>query len=391
MTDPPPSIPRPQRCLAPIVLPRALIAPSEPAGAATERFQSDPLLDSLPVGTEGELFGVVFRSRFLARMTGPFGHALLNRRAIAGMIDQEYTRVQLDDNPVEVVSHAASRDNAHIWDDVIVFDGHDYCGVISMRQLMTTGRDLLIESVADAEMLSERQRQTEELHRGQTEFVANMTHELRAPLNAVLGIAQLIVEEPEVAKLIPSECAMLLSRGRELRSLVDNLLELHKVETGNVVRYVEQVDVRELLRDCVEQAQFMATNAEVELAEQLDRAPIAFDTDPVLLRRIVVNLLSNGLKFTDAGSVVLTAQEGASHRLLISVQDTGAGIAASDLPRLFTKFTQLEATRTKRHSGTGLGLAIVRSLTEILEGTVSVASELGKGSTFTVELPRLTQ
>jgi signal transduction histidine kinase len=109
-------------------------------------------------------------------------------------------------------------------------------------------------------------------------------------------------------------------------------------------------------------------------------------TDPVLLQRVLTNLLSNAVKFTDRGSVTLLSQAQGSE-LVIRVRDTGLGIRAEDVPALFRKFGQLQATKTKRHSGTGLGLAIVKNLVELLGGRIDVQSEFGIGSEFTVRLP----
>lgn len=179
---------------------------------------------------------------------------------------------------------------------------------------------------------------------------------------------------------------MLLSRGRDLLGLVNNMLELHRIESGDVKPSIEVTELIPLLSDCVDAARYLVSGRDVTIESRFISLPERASTDPVLLRRIVTNLLSNAAKFTEHGNVTLSA-EARGAVLVIEVSDTGPGIAEQDLPRLFRKFVQLEATKTKRHAGTGLGLALVRDLVTMLQGTVTVRSRLGVGTTFTITLP----
>src|SRR5262249_25710049 len=152
---------------------------------------------------------------------------------------------------------------------------------------------------------------------------------------------------------------MLLGRGRDLLGLVNNLLELHRLESGDVHARPSPTQLTQLLDDCVAAAGYLVAERSLTLLTQYDQVPARALVDAVLLRRIVTNLLSNAMKFTDQGSVTLAAHQRGGE-LVLSIRDTGVGIASEDLPKLFHKFVQLEAAKTKRHAGTGLGLVIVK-------------------------------
>jgi signal transduction histidine kinase len=220
----------------------------------------------------------------------------------------------------------------------------------------------------------------------QGEFMANMTHELRSPLNIMLGVANLLAGDPDLAPEPRRLVETLGARGQELLGIIDNILDLSRLEAGRMQPLVERVDVAALLEERLRGAETLLLGKPVRLNMNLLNLPDEFATDPVYLRRIVTNLLSNAAKFTDSGSIVLGAA-GDGRRLSVHVSDTGVGIRAADLPRLFTRFTQLEATKTKRHAGTGLGLAIVKGLVDQLRGTVAIESREGLGTTVTVRLP----
>ncbi|HEY3253313.1 MAG TPA: ATP-binding protein, partial [Polyangiaceae bacterium] len=177
-----------------------------------------------------------------------------------------------------------------------------------------------------------------------------------------------------------------LTRGRDLLGIVNNFLEMHRIEAGDVDPFVEPVELRALLDDCLDAASYLVDGRPIELHREYQDLPRQIVTDPVLLRRVLTNLLSNAVKFTDCGSVTLLAH-GQDSELTIRVRDTGLGIRSEDLPNLFRKFGQLSATKTKRHAGTGLGLAIVKNLVELLGGRIDVHSAVGLGSEFTVRLP----
>ncbi len=225
-----------------------------------------------------------------------------------------------------------------------------------------------------------------------SQFLANMSHEIRTPLNGVLAMAQILARSP----LEPGQreqVDVIHQSGETLLSLLNDILDVSKIEEGKLELEVADFDVAAVVQAAA--AGFAAVAQRKKLTLQVEVAESARDWrqgDAARLRQILNNFLSNALKFTEAGSVRLSVQgdgAGGAEGLRLTVRDTGMGIPADKLSMLFQKFTQLDASTTRRFGGTGLGLAICRELTERMGGHVSVESELGEGSTFEVVLPLL--
>ncbi|MEW6777003.1 MAG: HAMP domain-containing sensor histidine kinase [Bdellovibrionota bacterium] len=356
-----------------------------PIPAVEEIFEKSPRLDSLAV-LDGDQVGVVFRSRFFGQLRGRFGYALYQSKPIRVLTEKEILAVDAGAPPVEVINLALQRSVERIYDDILVLEGEQYRGIVSMRYLMVHGKDLLLASLADVSALEEQNRRLEEISRLQREFVANMTHELRAPLNAMVAAARVITDDEGVSGERRRDARMLVLRGKDLLAIVGDLLDFYKLESGQMNILLEEIDPRLVLEEAAEATAYLLQGRPISLEQEFASLPSVVRTDPVFLRRVLVNLLSNAAKFTDEGRVTLKA-EGRDGNLWIEVSDTGTGIRPEDLPRLFSKFTQLESAKTRRHGGTGLGLAIVKDLVGLLGGEVSVQSEWSKGSTFTVKLP----
>jgi signal transduction histidine kinase/ActR/RegA family two-component response regulator len=223
-----------------------------------------------------------------------------------------------------------------------------------------------------------------------SQFLANMSHEIRTPLNGVLAMAQVM----ELSKLDPRQrerLSVIRNSGEALLAVLNDVLDLSKIEAGKMELEVADFDAAEVARGVA--VGFATTAAKQGLAFMLEVAPAAEGLrrgDPARLRQILNNLVSNAVKFTPEGEVRLTVEgcgyDGAE-RLLLTVSDTGPGIAPEKLPTLFDKFTQADNSATRRFGGTGLGLAICRELASLMGGRVTVNSQVGRGSTFQVELP----
>ncbi|HEY0466100.1 MAG TPA: ATP-binding protein [Polyangiaceae bacterium] len=351
-----------------------------------ERFERTSDLDAIAVVAAERDFGLVVRSRLTSRLGRQFGYALYARKPISLLAERDVLACDVRQDPVQVIATAVHREAERIYDDIVLTDAGGYYGLVSMRLLMAHSKDLLIQSMAEVGVLVQQNRTLDQLNRLQGEFVANMTHELRAPLNTMLGVADLLTSDPAIPEVRRRDVKMLLTRGRDLLGIVNNFLEMHRIEAGDVEPFFELVEPRALLDDCLDAASYLSEGRPIDLDREYSELPPQIVTDPVLLRRVLTNLLSNAVKFTDRGNVTLLA-DGLAGELRIRVRDTGLGISAVDLPNLFRKFGQLSATKTKRHSGTGLGLAIVKNLVELLGGRVDVRSEIGFGSEFTVHLP----
>ena len=229
-----------------------------------------------------------------------------------------------------------------------------------------------------------------EAARLKSQFLATMSHELRTPMNAVIGFSQLLLRQRQ-NPLTPHQVDMMeriLNNGKHLLTLINDILDLSKIEAGRLELKLEAFNLVTLVRATTNELRSLADEKHLALHVEADlKNPNAIN-DSVRLRQILVNLLSNAIKFTETGSVQVVLKELSLDRLLLTVEDTGIGIAEDDLKRIFEEFRQLDQTTTRKYSGTGLGLAITKSLVELMQGTIEVESQLGQGSTFRIELPR---
>ena len=232
--------------------------------------------------------------------------------------------------------------------------------------------------------------QAESASRAKTEFLANMSHELRTPLNAILGFSQVLARECRGCPVQNENLGIIIRSGEHLLALINDVLDMSRIEAGQVALDDEPVDLSQLLEDVLllvrSRAREKGLDMELEVAPDLEPWVV---TDPGKLRQILLNLLGNAVKFTAQGRVVLRARSrdtGGVLRLELEVEDTGPGIAGGELEHIFEKFIQAGGGRAA-HEGAGLGLAIARSYTELLGGTIGVESEEGRGATFRCVIP----
>jgi PAS domain S-box-containing protein len=245
------------------------------------------------------------------------------------------------------------------------------------------------ESQLKSLRLEVENRQFQEATRLKSQFLANMSHELRTPLNAIIGFAELLQSRAIPADSPKNEefLGYIGASGRHLLQLINDVLDLSKVEAGKLEFFPEEVDLAALIKEVNDILHSTTQGNGIEVSVEVDPALPVLRLDPGRLKQVLFNYLSNAIKFTaEGGRVTVRARlEGAAH-VRIEVEDTGIGIAAADLPRLFSEFQQLDAGLDKQHQGTGLGLALTRRLIEAQGGQVGVTSELGRGSVFFVVL-----
>ncbi|MGE0449553.1 MAG: response regulator [Vicinamibacterales bacterium] len=220
-------------------------------------------------------------------------------------------------------------------------------------------------------------------------FLAIMSHELRTPLNAILGFAQLLERGTggELTDRQTQQVSALLRNSRQLLVLVNDMLDLSKIQAGKMTLQLDTLDVRSELDTAWQSALELASARGIEFAVEGDERLPPLVADPFRLQQILGNLLTNAMKFTPEGGRVTLAAHAEGAEIVLSVQDTGIGIRAEDLPRLFREFERLESGRVQRAEGTGLGLALTRHLVDLHGGRIDVESEPGVGSTFSVRLP----
>lgn len=229
-----------------------------------------------------------------------------------------------------------------------------------------------------------------EASRLKSQFLATMSHELRTPLNAIIGFSQLLLRRSQ-GLLTSQQVDMvqrILNNGKHLLELLNDILDLSKIEAGRLELKLETFNLQQVLNTTVEELRSLAEEKHlpIELKFNLDTPEIY--NDPNRLRQVLVNLLSNAIKFTEKGGVWIEVNSVDAEQLEIVVCDTGIGIAPTELEHIFEAFRQIDQTTTRRHSGTGLGLAITNSLIQMMQGHISVESTLGEGSAFRVKLPR---
>ena len=225
-----------------------------------------------------------------------------------------------------------------------------------------------------------------------TEFLATTSHEIRTPLNGILGMTQVILAGRQLDPTLRGRIELVQGAGETMKALVDDILDVAKMETGELRIQTAQMDLKRLLEDAVTVWTGQAETKRIGIEFDLEHCPGKIIADEVRLRQIVFNLMSNAIKFTDRGQVRLAAfseadEESESEKLVVRVSDSGIGIPQDRIEEIFESFRQVDGGVTRRHGGTGLGLAICRNLARAMGGDVTVASTLGAGSTFTLTLP----
>ena len=262
---------------------------------------------------------------------------------------------------------------------------------IDLEQRVIERTHELQKSEANARELATK---AESANHAKSAFIANMSHELRSPLNAVIGFSQLMMRTPKLPTEQYENASIINRSGDYLLTLINNILDLSKLEAGKSYLNVHNFDLYHLLDDIEDMLQMQATNAGISLSFAREHnVPRYICTDETKLRQVLINLLNNALKFTEVGTVFLsltnisTDVSRADNNCILhfSVRDTGVGIAPEEIPNLFVSFSQAQAGREKQE-GTGLGLAISLKFVQLMGGDISVTSELGKGTTFQVQI-----
>lgn len=235
------------------------------------------------------------------------------------------------------------------------------------------------------------QQEAEAANMAKSSFLANMSHEIRTPINAILGMNEMILRE-EKDPAIRGYAGNIQASGNSLLSIVSDVLDISKIESGKLEIIPVDYEVNSLISDCCNMAAGRAKAKELQLlVECADNVPMKLCGDETHIRQIIMNLLTNAVKYTEKGTVKLIVSgrfTDGGFVLKVDVSDTGIGIAEENLPQLFTQFQRFDLQRNRNIEGTGLGLSIVKRLCDLMSGTITARSVLGSGSTFTVELPQ---
>jgi len=279
-------------------------------------------------------------------------------------------------NVIGVLELYCHRPNAFSPDVISVFE------ILGLQLAATlSNAEAYQEQIETAEKLKE-------VDKLKTQFLANMSHELRTPLNSIIGFSRVILKgiDGPLTKLQKTDLTSIHQSGKHLLDLINNILDLAKIEAGKMDINISPVDLQALVHGITSTAIGLVKDKSVEIIEHVPDDLPTIEGDETRLRQVLLNLVSNAAKFTDEGRITISAHHDAN-TVSISVTDTGIGIAPEDQSGIFDEFTQVDASTTRRAGGTGLGLPITKKFIELHQGQIIVESQLTEGATFTIVLP----
>lgn len=300
---------------------------------------------------------------------------------------------------------AALTEHGHVEGMEMLFKragGEEFWALIASQRVQFEGRPAMITGLAD---ISDRKRMEGDLHkaiwaseqatRAKSDFVANMSHELRTPLNAIIGYSEILFEDAQSAgrEAEKEDLRKIQDAGKHLLGLIDNILDLSKIEAGKMTLYLETFELRPMVDSVAATVTPLAKKTGNALVVNCTDEVGTIHSDMTKVRQTLFNLLSNACKFTRNGTITLTALRDTSEAvdwIEFQVRDTGIGMAPDQQAKVFEAFIQADDSTTRTYGGTGLGLAITMSFCRLMGGDVTLTSEAGKGTTFTVRLPAVT-
>lgn len=270
-------------------------------------------------------------------------------------------------------------------------DGSEFPIEISYNPLETESGVLVSAAIRDVTERKVFQESLEKANRLKSEFLANMSHELRTPLNGIIGFSEFLIDE-KTGPLNPKQKEYLgdvLNSGRHLLQLINDILDLAKVEAGKMELNIEAFSLRQAIAEVTSIVNPAIKKKHLDLEVTVNEAVDIVNLDQQKIKQVLYNLLSNAAKFTDdQGKIEVRASLEQNDHVRLEVQDSGIGIKPEDIGKLFVEFQQLDAGSDRRYQGTGLGLALTKRIIEMMGGTIELSSEPGIGSTFTIIFPK---
>ncbi len=353
-----------------------------------ELFRENETVRGFAVTEDGNPIGIIARDELTIRLATQYGHAVYGKRAVTELMDPDPLIVNLQDDIDQVEARIASGYSQALQSGFIIVDTGFYKG-------MGTGLSLLKSSVARTRIRAEKLEVTTELAQHantvKSQFLANMSHELRTPLNAVIGFSELIVSEafgPINEGKYRDYAQDILESGKHLLSMINDILDMSKIEAGRYELKERAVDLQGLIANAVKMCRILADEKGIALTcDCLSETPVVFG-DERALKQMLLNLISNGIKYTPVqGSVSVRMSLPREGGVCIDVIDTGVGIDEELIDKVFEPFAQAGTDIHNKTEGTGLGLPIVKALAELHQADFRLTSRAGNGTTASLTLP----
>jgi signal transduction histidine kinase len=400
--------------IATLVVPRNYVEPTHTVEKVGKLFIANPNLQSVPVVYNKIPVGIVHRYQLMDIFLSTYGRDLYGKKPISRFMDTNPLIIE-ENLPVELASqHITRRMEYPVAQDFIITNNGEYKGVGTVLDLLKKVTDLKIREYnhaldlkvkqleqRTAELIVEQMKaesaseQAKVANRAKSRFLANMSHELRTPINAMMGYAELLVEEAEAAECEKcSACAQDLEKitraGKHLLGLVSDILDITKIEAGKLAIHLETFEIAKLIQEvAITMQPLMQARGNVLRVEHGDLGYM--HADALKVRQCLFNLLSNANKFSEQSEIKCFAERQLTRdekeEICLKVHDHGIGMSWEQIDKLFQPFTQVDNSSTRRQDGAGLGLVITKHFCEVMGGNISVESELGNGSIFTIRLP----
>ena len=350
-------------------------------------FVADPELLSVAIVDDGRPVGMINRHDMLMHLSQQFGFALYGQKPASVLMDREPLVIEIDSDLSTLVSRVTLEKPSAVLQGFIVTREGRYHGIgTGLKLLQATNQQMALRT---AEL--ERARQSLELaDKAKSRFLAQMSHELRTPLNAIIGFSELMQQQvfgelgdPRYAEY----SADITTSGRHLLQIINEVLDMAKIESGRMELRETIIDIGPMLQRCLRLIGGLAERGGITTTLRADASLPQLCGDELKLQQAIINILSNAVRFTPHGGSVAVHAEVARHGLKIVVRDTGIGIAADKLNIVLEPFGQADNSLQRKHEGTGLGLPLAKAFAELHGGALHLDSSVGEGTAVTITLP----